>query len=95
VFSRSSSGNDPANAGQAGSPAPAAGGAPGPGKEPVEHFKLPPYTGPKSHHASRAFADMQARARKRRLRMKIAIVVAALMVGGGLVWSASHGLFRW
>ncbi len=71
--------------------------APRPAEPPssVETLRLPPYNGPKSHHASRAFAEMQERARKRRRRIKIAVFAVALVVGGALLWTASLGVMRW
>lgn len=62
---------------------------------PIERLNLDPYDGPKSHHASRAFAEMQVRARKRRKRKKIAIVLAALVLGGGAILAVSLQLSRW
>jgi len=61
---------------------------------PPERLKLDPYYGPKSFHASRAFADMQARARKRRRGRKVAIVLTALVIGGGIFAMTGH-LLSW
>lgn len=61
---------------------------------PPERLKLNPYYGPKSFHASRAFADMQERARKRRRGRKVAIVLTALVIGGSIFAMTGH-LLNW
>ncbi|MBK6513950.1 MAG: hypothetical protein IPG04_07440 [Polyangiaceae bacterium] len=70
-------------------PAPEAGrpdGSPAPPS--FERLNLEPYVGPKSHHASRAFAEMQEQTIKRRRAKKMGVVLALVVVGGGLAWAA-------
>lgn len=50
-----------------------------------ERLQLDPYTGPRSHHASRAFADMVARRQAAKLRKKKITLLLVGVVLGGLV----------
>jgi hypothetical protein len=60
-------------------------GAPAPEDPSVVRLKLDPYSGPKSHHASRAFAEYQSKVRKGRSRRKMGYLFVALVVGSILV----------
>jgi hypothetical protein len=51
-------------------------------KPPGERLQLDPYSGPRSHHASRAFADMiAARHEAKRRRKKIALLLLGAVLG--------------
>jgi len=63
----------------------AASKPPEPGDSPVVRLKLDPYDGPKSFHASRAFAEHQRRLAKIRKRRKFGFLLLALVVGGLVV----------
>lgn len=71
-------------------PAPDAERPDGPPAPPpaFERLNLEPYVGPKSHHASRAFAEMQERTQKRLRAKKLGVVLAVVVVGGTLAWVA-------
>jgi hypothetical protein len=58
----------------------------------VVRLKLEPYSGPKSHHASRAFAEYQAQVRKVTGRRKMGYLLAALVVGSVLAAVALNAL---
>ncbi|MFO0546897.1 MAG: hypothetical protein U0271_00850 [Polyangiaceae bacterium] len=55
-----------------------------PSVEPV-HLEVAPYRGPRSHHASRAFAEFQERLARRARRKKLAIVLVLAVLVGSLV----------
>jgi hypothetical protein len=58
----------------------------------VVRLKLDPYSGPKSHHASRAFAEYQSKVVKVRSRRKMGYLLVALVVGSVLVIAAITAL---
>jgi hypothetical protein len=58
----------------------------------VVRLKLEPYSGPKSHHASRAFAEYQQKVRTVRSRRKMGFLLAALVVGSILAIVAISAL---
>lgn len=47
---------------------------------PKERLQLSPYYGPKSHHASRAFADMSERKQRRKRKRKMMVFALGLVV---------------
>ncbi|NUO52569.1 MAG: hypothetical protein HOV80_27295 [Polyangiaceae bacterium] len=52
-----------------------------------ERLQLDPYTGPRSHHASRAFADMVARRQRAKLRKKkMTLLLVGVVLGGTVAW---------
>lgn len=54
----------------------------------VVKLKLDPYDGPRSFHASRAFAEYQAKMVKVRSRRKFGFVLVTLVLGGALLIAA-------
>ncbi len=54
-----------------------------------ERLQLDPYTGPRSHHASRAFADMVARRQRAKVRRKkMTLLLVGVVLGGAVAWFA-------
>ncbi len=54
----------------------------------VVKLKLDHYDGPRSFHASRAFAEYQAKIVKTRSRRKLRFLLLALVLGGALLIAA-------
>ena len=64
---------------------PAQGASPSTPKPEGERLQLDPYTGPRSHHASRAFADMVVRRELAKQRKKKVTLLLVGVVLGGVV----------
>ena len=59
---------------------------------PAERLQLKPYYGPRSHHASRAFAEMSERIQRRKRKRKTMVFALGLVVVTGAVLLAAWRL---